>query len=164
MWIWCIYLTALASLVSSQDNENFRLPRYLVPRHYALQLLPRILDGDNATVYGFVQIDVNCVQTTKQIVLHAVDIEVELESVKVFDRASKERFPIQNITKDTSNQFLIFNLRRKALVKGANYVMAMKFISRLNNEARTRGFYRLNYVEEGRPRFVSLYFQTRHFN
>lgn len=157
MWIWFFYLTVLTSLVSTTEkNENFRLPRNLVPRHYALRLLPKILDGDNATVHGFVQIDVNCAQTTQKIIMHAVDINVILDSVKIYDRASREQFPVQNITEDPVNQFLIFHLRRKSLTKGANYVMAMNFVSRLNNEVRTRGFYRLNYVEEGQPRSLNV--------
>lgn len=164
MWIWWICITTLVSLASSTEKkDNFRLPHNLVPRHYSLRLLPNILDGDNANVRGFVQIDVNCIRTTTTVTLHAVDIKVELESVKIYDRASREQFSVLNITENISNQFLIFHLRRKALVTGANYVISMNFVSRLNNEERNRGFYRLNYMEEGQPRFVDVYLFKSHF-
>lgn len=156
-WVWWIFVAALVSVVkSNEDVRDIRLPRHFVPRHYALHLLPNVHDQSaNATVEGFVQIDVQCLENTRQIVLHAVDIQVNLESIKVYDRASRERFFVQNMTEDTENQFLILHVRRKDLVKGANYVIAMRFTSLLRGQDRPRGFYRIKYMEDGQPRFVN---------
>lgn len=140
-----------------EPDTGVRLPRHLIPRHYTVRLLPHVLDEkENATLDGSVQIDVRCIQDTPQIFLHAVGIRVNLESIKVYDRGSKERFFVQNITEDVDNQFVILHIRRKYLVKGANYVLAMNFIGRLNNQDHSRGFYRLRYMEAGRPTMMAL--------
>lgn len=150
-----VILSTVLVIANAQIDGGMRLSRNLIPRHYTLRLLPHVLDeSDNAMVDGFVQIDVRCTQDTRQIVLHAVDVRVNLESIKVYDRASRERFFVQNITQDVENQFVILHIRRKYLVKGANYVIAMNFISRLNSQDKPRGFYRLKYMEAGQPRYL----------
>lgn len=150
--------SVLVVVTAVEPDTGVRLPRHLIPRHYTVRLLPHVLDEkENATLDGSVQIDVRCIQDTPQIFLHAVGIRVNLESIKVYDRGSKERFFVQNITEDVDNQFVILHIRRKYLVKGANYVLAMNFIGRLNNQDHSRGFYRLRYMEAGRPRYVSFF-------
>lgn len=159
MLVQCYLALVLVSSVlvaAEEPDTGVRLPRHLIPRHYTVRLLPHLLDEkENGTLDGSVQIDIHCVQDTPQIVLHAVDIRLNLQSIKLFDRGSKERFFVQNITEDIDNQFVILHIRRKSLVKGANYVLAMNFIGRLNNHDHSRGFYRLRYMEAGRPRYVS---------
>ena len=40
------------------------------------------------------------------------------------------------------------------MYKGANYVLSMNFTSRIYSQDRPRGFYRLNYIEDGQPRCI----------
>lgn len=158
---WCRVLVILSTVLVTVTANNtlqgggMRLSRNLIPRHYTLRLLPHVLDeSENAIIDGFVQIDVRCTKDTRQIVLNADDVRVNLESIKVYDRASRERFSVENITQDVDNQFVILHLRRKTLIKGANYVIAMNFISQLNSQEKSRGFYRLKYTEAGQPRYI----------
>ena len=148
--IWLAMFTSIVKSAEKKEKKGERLPPHFLPRHYKLQLLPHVLDvSDHPVVHGFVQIDIQCIHTTRQIVLNALDIKVDFQSIKIYDRASRERFVVQNMTQDNLNHHLILNIRRKSLVKGANYVLAMKFQGHLNDQDHPRGFYRLKYLESG---------------
>lgn len=61
-----------------QDNRYSRLPRNLLPTHYTLRLQPDMY-GPNPSAFrfiGHVTIDLNCVEATDKIVLHARDLNV----------------------------------------------------------------------------------------
>lgn len=61
---------------------DWRLPRWLLPRHYKLRLLPFIEDG-NFTTEGRVEILLECIEPTQMIVLHMADINIAEEGLQV---------------------------------------------------------------------------------
>ena len=150
-FVWCF------SVVTVFATQLERLPPTLKPYHYQLRLLPHILDGsENATIDGFVQIDFKCIEDSPYILLHGDDISVNLESIKLYDKFSRERFVVERAIEVKGNQIIFLQLRRKTLSKGANYVLSMNFVSRLRGPGDRRGFYRMSYLEGGKPRFVLL--------
>lgn len=64
------------------DDEEYRLPGDLLPTVYTIRLLPFIEEG-NFTTDGYIEIYVDCVSDTKNIVLNAFDIKIHEASVAV---------------------------------------------------------------------------------
>ena len=70
-----VSISWLLVAIAVSRTDGVRLPRHFLPRHYTLRLLPRILDvTDYAAIDGVVQIDIQCLQNTRVIVLNAVDV------------------------------------------------------------------------------------------
>ncbi|MCP4851294.1 MAG: hypothetical protein GY900_06125, partial [Actinomycetia bacterium] len=68
--------------VASHDAPGpGRLPRHVLPRHYALELFPNL---DTGTFSGTVAIDVDVMAACNEVVLHAADLEVA-SAVAVID-------------------------------------------------------------------------------
>ncbi len=65
---------------------DWRLPRWLLPRHYKLRLLPFIEEG-NFTTQGRVDILLECMEPTQLIVLHMAEITIPNDGLQVFQRA-----------------------------------------------------------------------------
>ena len=65
---------------------DWRLPRWLLPRHYKLRLLPFIEEG-NFTTDGRVEILLECMEPTRMIVLHIAEISIPNDGLQVFKRA-----------------------------------------------------------------------------
>lgn len=61
---------------------DWRLPRWLLPRHYKLRLLPFLQDG-NFTTNGHVEILLECMEPTQMIVLHLADITIPFDGLQV---------------------------------------------------------------------------------
>lgn len=70
-------------VVVVDKRTDIRLPRSVVPHHYAIRLLP-VLEPDNFTVLGHVAIDVECRADTDRVTLHVADIEIDSKSVQVY--------------------------------------------------------------------------------
>jgi hypothetical protein len=85
-----IQVTAIKQPRSIPKYTEWRLPRWVLPRHYKLRLLPFIEEG-NFTTEGQVEILLECMEPTKMIVLHIADIRiVKDEGLQVI----KREFPI----------------------------------------------------------------------
>ena len=69
---------------TAKTTANIRLPRNIRPVHYDIRLLPWMEEG-NFTTNGFIQILLECVETTNKIVLHSTDIEIDRTSVQVIN-------------------------------------------------------------------------------
>ena len=67
---------------SFKVDENWRLPRNLVPVSYNVRLLPFIEVG-NFTTDGYVKMVVRCVQSTSTITFSSADITLDRLSVTV---------------------------------------------------------------------------------
>jgi hypothetical protein len=67
---------------SFKVDENWRLPRNLVPISYNVRLLPFIEVG-NFTTDGYVEMVVRCVQSTSNITFSSADITIDRLSVTV---------------------------------------------------------------------------------
>lgn len=64
------------------DDAEYRLPGDLLPSVYTIRLLPFIEEG-NFTTDGYIEIYVDCVNDTKNIVLNSVDIDIHQLSITV---------------------------------------------------------------------------------
>jgi hypothetical protein len=73
--ITVIQVTAIKQPRSVPKYTDWRLPRWVLPRHYKLRLLPYIEEG-NFTTDGQVDILLECMEPTQMIVLHMADIRI----------------------------------------------------------------------------------------
>jgi hypothetical protein len=64
------------------EVNEWRLPRDLQPVSYNLRLLPFIEEG-NFTTDGFIEMTVDCLQSTDTIVFHSVDTTIDYTSIQV---------------------------------------------------------------------------------
>ena len=76
-----IVITASVKGAKAAGSE-LRLPRTVVPRFYDVTLLP-ILEEGNFTTSGRVDILIDCLESTNNITLHAVDIAIDFSSISV---------------------------------------------------------------------------------
>ncbi|MCU1399626.1 MAG: putative Peptidase rane alanine aminopeptidase [Acidimicrobiales bacterium] len=112
------------------DLDPYRLPRAVLPRHYTVTLEPELAA---ATFSGSVTIAADVVEAAEQIVLNA--IELEIESVTVDGRAA-------NFTLDEGTERLFIH----AAVAPGSIEIAITFLGTLND--RLRGFYRSTYRDD----------------
>ena len=77
-----LFLFIQLNLLNRQEENPFRLPGDIRPVHYNISLIP-ILDGDNFTTLGQIEITLDCIRDTTQIKLNSVDIEVDEGSILV---------------------------------------------------------------------------------
>ena len=110
--------------------DPYRLPRAVLPRHYAVVLEPEL---DAATFTGSVDITVNAVDTVDEIVLNA--IELSISTVFVDGVAS-------TFSTDTDSERLFI----AAPVMPGPHTISITFTGILND--KLRGFYRSTYKDD----------------
>lgn len=83
--------------LTNWNEEKYRLPGDLLPSFYAIRLLPFLEEG-NFTTSGHIEILVDCVQDTKNIVLNSADITFDVLSISVRTFSSKLFVCIENLS------------------------------------------------------------------
>ncbi len=167
--ITVIQVTAIKQPRSIPKYTEWRLPRWVLPRHYKLRLLPFIEDG-NFTTAGQVEILLECMEPTKMIVLHIADIRIvkdeglqvnkagislfgqtwysgKINIWQVHDLIESRRVPIQSYIEDKTRQLLVIGTKNETLQVGKYYKLSIRFIGQLND--KLNGFYRASYTENG---------------
>lgn len=74
--------------VEGKFLPDIRLPKSIVPEHYHIGIIPHIHDG-KAEIEGFVHLDFFVQSPTDRIVMHAVNLTLNEESVAVNQLQSK---------------------------------------------------------------------------
>ena len=129
--------------VASHDAPGpGRLPRHVLPRHYALELFPNL---DTGTFSGTVAIDVDVMAACNEVVLHAADLEVA-SAVAVIDGVRHDL----TATLDEATEQL--SLHGPTLGAGPAR-LELAFTGVLND--RLRGFYRSTLVLDGEERTIA---------
>lgn len=114
-------------------SPKYRLPTTLVPSHYDLRIIP-ILDTPVEghapfTAPGSVSIDVECVQSTDNVTLHASSIvNITEASVVVLDITTNQPVPITRFESEDILDFFIVRLA-ESLQTGRMYRIQMDFIA-----------------------------------
>lgn len=127
-------------LSSREKIQNVRLPKSVIPESYEIKLIPFIFEN-NFTFRGEVKILLNVTEDINNVTLHANDLEIDPESVKVTERNGKNVL-IGHLSNDTDRQFFVTHVQEN-LVGGRQYEIEMKFTGHLNDELQ--GFYRSSY-------------------
>lgn len=119
------------------DGVDYRLPTYVKPVHYEITLEPNF---ENFTFSAYIKIEVEVLEATNNIILHASELNVTYLAV-----ATPLNFVIEpnNLENDDERQFLIISFE-ETLGIGTYYINA--FYEGLINDG-TSGFYRASYVD-----------------
>ncbi|XP_064114526.1 aminopeptidase N-like isoform X2 [Macrobrachium nipponense] len=142
-------------------KPNVRLPRSLKPVHYQIKLQPFV--RGNFSIFGYVEIEMEVLEPTAEIVLHILNIETHNDTVKLqpADNPGHSGLKIVKHEYDHEREFYIAHLE-EPLEQGQYYVLSMNFLGYLND--KLKGFYRSSYKdEEGNERWIaSTQFQPTH--
>ncbi|ROT72062.1 putative aminopeptidase N [Penaeus vannamei] len=144
---------ASANTTSSEEKLNVRLPKSLKPLHYLLKLQP-LVNGNFSTL-GYVEVEMEVLEPTSQIIFHMADIITKNDTVKVTTsgEVTSQSIGIKRQEYDYRRHFYIAHLEEE-LQKGKKYVLAMEFLGLLNDQLR--GFYRSTYKDaDGKTRYLA---------
>src|SRR4051812_3159922 len=111
--------------------DPYRLPRAVLPQHYSVTLEPEL---DLATFAGTVRIEANVVEDIDQIVMNAIELDVQ--SVTVNGAAA-------TFSLDVTTERLFVDAPLSA---GATPRIEIAFTGILND--KLRGFYRSTYTDD----------------
>ncbi|XP_076247540.1 suppressor of ER stress-induced death isoform X2 [Calliopsis andreniformis] len=141
--------------MTSKNKLDVRLPRSVVPDTYELRLIPFIWEG-NFTFNGEVKILVNVTEDTKNVTLHAVDMNIDesFTNIREYSATSDKHRAIGIIEQknDTERQFHVIKTSN-TLRKGMRYVVHLKFVGYLNDYLQ--GFYRSSYIVGSQKRWIA---------
>ncbi|XP_067110844.1 LOW QUALITY PROTEIN: thyrotropin-releasing hormone-degrading ectoenzyme-like [Osmerus mordax] len=133
----------------AQPWRHLRLPTALRPRHYDLRLSVYM---DNFTFSGEVNIEFECVNSTKFIVLHTDRLEIERVTV-YSDNKKPGVMRIHRQFHYPSNQLYVVALHRE-LKPMRTYKVNITFEAQIENELL--GFFRSSYVLHGEKRYMAV--------
>ncbi|KAJ8261753.1 hypothetical protein GJAV_G00158020 [Gymnothorax javanicus] len=133
----------------AQPWRQLRLPTALRPRNYHLKLSVYM---ENFTFSGEVNIEVECVKSTKFIVLHADRLDV-LKTVVYSDNKKPGIIRIHRQFHYPSTQVYVIALHRE-LKPLRTYKINITFEAQIENELL--GFFRSSYVLHGERRYLAV--------
>lgn len=133
-----------ASEDASGDWRNFRLPDYINPVHYDLEVKP-LLEEDTYT--GVVSISINVSKPTRHLWLHIR--ETWVTKLPVLQRPSGEQVPLRKCFEYKKLEYLVVEAEQELAPSDDQgpYRLTLEFAGWLNGSLV--GFYRTTYVENG---------------
>lgn len=126
------------------------LPSSVVPRNYEVHLCPNL---DNFTFDGVISIDINICEPTREITLHAADLEIKAVDVKVWSDAKlfMAVVPVE-VRFDQEAETATFVFAEELPVSRA--FLSIKYTGVLND--KMAGFYRSKYTTaDGRTKYLA---------
>ncbi|KOC62990.1 Aminopeptidase N [Habropoda laboriosa] len=141
---------------SNKKKVDVRLPRSVIPDSYELRLIPFIQEG-NFTFHGEVKILVNVTEDTRNVSLHAVDMNIDESFTNIREHLAtsnktNKAIGIVEQKNDTERQFYV--IRTSDTLKGGKqYVVHLKYVGHLNDYLQ--GFYRSSYAVGNQTRWIA---------
>lgn len=123
---------------------NFRLPDYINPVHYELEVKP-VLEEDTYT--GSVSISINVSAPTRYLWLHLRDTKIS--RLPQLTRPSGAQVQIQRCFEYSTQEYVVVEAAEELAPNGDEglYLLTMEFAGWLNGSLV--GFYRTTYMENG---------------
>ncbi|XP_025716650.1 aminopeptidase Q isoform X2 [Callorhinus ursinus] len=139
--------------------DQLRLPPWLVPLHYELELWPRLRPNESwaptLTFTGRVNITVRCTVATARLLLHSLFLECESAEVRgplssgTGDRTAG-RVPVDDVWVAFDTQYLVLELGG-ALQPGGRYELQLSFSGLVYQDLREGLFFNV-YTDQGERR------------
>ncbi|KAL3205467.1 hypothetical protein MRX96_040835 [Rhipicephalus microplus] len=121
------------------------LPKHLVPRHYSVLLHPHN-DGSRFVFTGVVKINVKCVESSRQVVLHAAGIQVNNAKVSfnavAANRSAVHEIPVRRVDLNNSTQQVTLELA-SFLHAQVNYDISISYVASVSRWPK--GLYKASY-------------------
>lgn len=130
---------------SALNAEDLRLPRTILPTHYAIDLETSVHDHGNRDYGGHVKIDLTVLEATNQVILHHRGLNII--DVKLFDVQTGNVVPLQGLH-DYSNETEFLTITSSTQLNlSARLRLEIEFSGKL--QTGTAGFYRSQYQVSG---------------
>ncbi|XP_059825588.1 aminopeptidase Q-like isoform X3 [Hypanus sabinus] len=112
--------------------NNSRLPKTLIPRHYQLELWPRLLPGQQQleSFLGQVNLTVTCKEETEIILLHSQELNYSWVAISARRPGLRSSLTILDIWLEVQNQYLVIELN-DTLVPGQDYTIQANYSGQL---------------------------------
>ncbi|XP_076080852.1 aminopeptidase N-like isoform X2 [Mytilus galloprovincialis] len=119
--------TVATQTTTPGSTRNVRLPLNLYPTLYDVELQPYMYEGDAKDFYftGKVTIEMQCIKSTNEIVLHSNKLNISEQSIKVMQMGSGSQIS-HSVEFDKVNQFLILKSNTQFMM-GSNYSVYIEF-------------------------------------
>lgn len=134
----------------SGDWKNFRLPDFINPIHYDLEV-KALMEEDRYT--GIVTISVNLSRSTSDLWLHIREIKItKLPEIR---RPSGEQVAVQRCFEYKNQEYVVIQAGEELVATGGGsvYQLTMEFEGWLNGSLV--GFYRTTYTEDGQTKSIA---------
>uniref|UniRef100_A0A182P0J6 Aminopeptidase n=1 Tax=Anopheles epiroticus TaxID=199890 RepID=A0A182P0J6_9DIPT len=139
-------------IVTGREFDSYRLPNTTVPTHYTLRLDTDI-HREIFDYTGNVQIRINVLEATDQIVLHSSRSEITQLQLR---NSAGLKVAVKNFEFDEDKEFLVVNVGTILQPNAGTYTLEIDFTNSIarNDQA---GFYRSSYDDdEGVRRYLGL--------
>lgn len=133
----CIVGLLLPAIVLSHDS-SYRLPNALKPLHYDLRILTHLNAPLNLSFEGSVKIDLQVLQSTRDITLHAKNLTIDEARITLSSRSGSRSHSISRIERNETLEFYTMRLDGELQIH-EQYVLSMPFSAALN--ANDVGYY-----------------------
>ncbi|XP_065305334.1 uncharacterized protein [Dermacentor albipictus] len=133
--------------MKQEDNvaASTPLPKHLVPRHYSVLLHPHN-DGSRFVLTGVVKITAKCVESTRQVVLHAAGIQVNNAKVSfnvvAANRSAVHDIQVRRVEVNNSTQQVTLELA-SFLHAQVVYNISISYVGRVSSWPK--GLYKVSY-------------------
>ncbi|MEJ1270838.1 glutamyl aminopeptidase [Cricetulus griseus] len=134
----------------SGEWKNFRLPEYINPVHYDLEVKP-LMEEDRYT--GRVTISVNISKPTRDLWLHIR--ETRITKLPELRKPSGEQVPIRRCFEYKKQEYVVIQAGEELPATSGDsvYLLTMEFAGWLNGSLV--GFYRTTYTENGQVKSIA---------
>ncbi|XP_065203828.1 aminopeptidase N-like [Planococcus citri] len=150
---------ALQDFHTAKSTRNVRLPRAVVPDSYRLKIIPFIWEG-NFTFNGEVSIVVNITESTKNITLHSLNLNISQAQIFKLPKpipnepfGREEEVEIYGTSEDKERQFFILHFDHY-LEKDSQYRVFIRYDGIINDNLQ--GFYRSSYKMGSQTRWIAV--------
>uniref|UniRef100_A0A182IYB0 Aminopeptidase n=1 Tax=Anopheles atroparvus TaxID=41427 RepID=A0A182IYB0_ANOAO len=130
-------------ILTSRAFDSFRLPNNTVPTHYTLHLDTDV-DRGIFDYTGKVQIRINVVEATDQIVLHSLRNVITNLQLR---NSAQLAVPVKGHEFDEEKEFLVINLGTVLQPNSGSYTLDIDFTNSIDRNDQS-GFYRSSYTDE----------------
>jgi|WetSurMetagenome_2_1015567.scaffolds.fasta_scaffold00374_4 puromycin-sensitive aminopeptidase len=124
---------------------SVRLPEYFVPKRYSITLFPNL---DEFTFSGEEEVLLELLKPAKEIILHAVELEILSAGIKIRTKKLKA----ENISYDAKAETA--TIKFETFIPKGEFKLALTFSGILND--KMRGFYRSKYKHEGKDQHMAV--------
>lgn len=153
-----VSVSALPILINSQQlnkndrNVGYRLPNFTYPISYDISWTSRIDQGDFNFI-GQVKIKIAVEEDTREIVVHAKQINLTSIRLSRFTASDLTDLPLQPHTYDSIREFVHIKTNGPLLVAGDRLLLDITYTGSLRTD--NGGIYRTSYIgADGVPRQV----------
>ncbi|XP_053422203.1 glutamyl aminopeptidase isoform X2 [Nycticebus coucang] len=139
-----------ASEDESGEWTNFRLPDFISPVHYDLEVQPRL---EEDTYTGTVTISINVSRPTRHLWLHLR--ETRITQLPALKRPSGEQVPVKRCFEYKKQEYVVVEAEEDLPPSGGDglYALTLEFAGWLNGSLV--GFYRTTYTENGQTKSIA---------